>query len=119
MKTAKIENAELTLREYVSLYVPSTEYNTESTELGETWKLNTLREFANLFGGSTAFLSAGAYVAGNGELIQEKINIVKSFTTGETLLAKLHNVLNFAKQLKLAMKQETIGIEINGTFYLV
>jgi hypothetical protein len=119
MQKAKIENAELTLREYVSLYVPSTEYNTESTELGETWKLNTLREFANLFGGSTAFLSAGAYLSNTGELIQEKINIVKSFTTGQTLLEKLQSVLNFAKQLKIAMKQETIGIEINGIFYLV
>jgi hypothetical protein len=34
-----------------------------------------------LFGGSTAFLSAGAYLSNTGELIQEKINIVKSFTT--------------------------------------
>lgn len=104
----------------VALYVPSTKFDVEIpyTEFMEITN-EVVIEFTKEFGGATVFLVQGSYLADNGEVITEKLNVVEVFSSRDRfpdLVAKAYAV---ADMLKSKMSQETVSIRVNYELHIV
>ena len=104
----------------VKIYVPSTtEVNKEGTNLQKYFVNKGLSLFSGYFGGSTAHRAVGAWNSDKLGLVTEKITILESYCSPESLENNIESVLNFAREIKSEMKQEAVSLEINSKLYLV
>lgn len=69
---------------------------------------------SHLFGGCTVSPSNGYWINNTGELVEDKINIVYSFTDEDTLSLYRDVVENFCKEIKKELSQDAISLEIDG-----
>lgn len=97
----------------VSIYVPST-VNINRSINNDKQVLSIIRQMSLLFGGATSYKCTGGWVANNGDIITERVNIVYSFCDKKSLNNNLANVINICQQIKKDMKQEAVTLEING-----
>lgn len=99
------------LNQFVSVYVPGTKGlsgNLSDEERGQ-YITATARKLTAEFGGATAIPSIGYYIADNGDLIEEKVTIVKSYYSDKP--AALEFALNVAAWLKSELGQELVSVE--------
>ena len=104
----------------VAIYVPST-YNWKeraSNELIAEWERQAKVTFARLFGGFTAVMGQGGYLLPNGELVQEAVRIVESFTDKEGL-TKVDEVFDLARRMAIGMKQDTVAVVVDGAMQFI
>jgi hypothetical protein len=112
--------AHITLNHQVVFYVPSTKFKKGIDFAEHKKRTNEVASiFTNLFGGATIEKTQGFYKADNGEYITERINKVVSFCGDTELEAHTNEVLNLASKARKGWEQETIGLEIDGRFYLI
>lgn len=110
-----------TLPHKIAVYVPST---INVSENAETSLVNAFLQYvetslASLFGGCTTIPAIGSYVANDGSLVRESVNIVYAFASDEDFSKEnLKKVLYLAERLCLGMTQECIGVELDGRFIL-
>ena len=97
----------------VSIYVPST-VNVDQRINNNKQVLSVIKELSLLFGGATSYKCMGGWVADNGEIVTERINIVYSFCDKKSLQDNLSKVVNICQQIKKEMRQEAVTLEING-----
>ena len=72
---------------------------------------------AFLFGGASAVSIQGAWLSGD-ELVNENITKVYAFTDALSDKA-LDAVWGCAKMLQVERHQDSVGVEIDGAFYLI
>ena len=72
------------LNNRVAIYVPST-MNVDQTINNNGYKLRTLRQLSEMFGGATTTPAVGGWVSASGALVVEHVDIVYSFCTSEQL----------------------------------
>ena len=75
--------------------------------------------FGNLFGGATANDATGSWLSQDTGLVKEKVVLVESFAGGGEISKKIGEVLQFCKDLKASMSQESIALEVNRQMYFV
>ncbi|AYP68203.1 hypothetical protein PQE75_gp071 [Bacillus phage vB_BcoS-136] len=117
LKELKTLDGMFTLKEIVKIYVPST-FDVNVKIVNDRYVREIERKMSSLFGGSTTMETKGSYVASTGVLVQEKINIVYSFTN-ELDNVKIDEVINMCLWLKKEMKQECISLEVNGKLHFI
>jgi hypothetical protein len=105
------------LGEKIEIIVPGTT-NTDQVADTSVYVDMALETLSELFGGATAVKASGAYVSDQAVLIQEQVTKVYAYADRITP-EKLSEVLEFADRMKKELKQECIGLELNGSFYLV
>lgn len=108
------------LAESVAIYVPTTDGTSEAADIAKVNAACSLvsTELATLFGGYTITTGDGGYIADNGELVEERVYIVKA-NTSELQEWQVENVVNLAERLRKFMNQECISLEVNGTLHFV
>lgn len=105
------------LREKIEIIIPGTTGSNKKADT-EHYTNNALTLLSSLFGGATAVNASGAYVSEKSGLIKEDVKKVYAFA--EAIEPdQLSTVLNFVEWLKSELDQECIGMELNGSFYLV
>ena len=110
MKTQGITN-------YVAIYLPSIGKDNRPT-CQSYYTDKTCKEFATLFGGYTVTKCIGGYVDSKGKLIEESVNVIKSFMPQFDKAQEL-KLFRIAQSLKETMNQESIALEINGALFLL
>lgn len=108
---------EFKLKEKVSIYVPST-YAVNVKILNDKYVQKVEMELASIFGGATSMETTGSYVANNGTLVREKINLVYAFAE-KIGNEEIDKILTICEWLKLEMVQECIALEINGEMHFI
>lgn len=102
----------------VKIYVPGTvNENETAVDLQKTETENALSFMCGLFGGATCGRFSGAWKNDAGEVITEPVNIVYSYFDGD--LAKVSQLIEYAKNLCKTMKQDCISIEFDGRLAFV
>lgn len=102
----------------VRVYVPST-VNVNQCIDSQEWTDKALKFLSECFGGSTASNALGAWVSNNGELVKENVTMVFSYANQADLESSIEKVYNFCLEMKMALTQEAIALEVNGELYLV
>lgn len=104
----------------VALYVPSTLNVTEQADdaLVSGWVTKTHVFLAGLFGGATSQLALGSWITANGELVTEKVTIVYAYADSLTR-EHLTALKAYALDLKQALKQEAIAVDLNGILFFI
>jgi len=97
----------------VSVYVPST-VNVNQRINNKKQVVSIIKQMSLLFGGATSYECVGGWVADNGDIVTEKVNIVYSFCDKKSLKDNLSKVINICQQIKKEMKQEAVTLEVNG-----
>lgn len=102
----------------IALYVPGTiDINHAADNSG--WIVQVSKAFSEMFGGATATAAAGYWEDAKAGLVSEDVTIVYSYADTETLKARIHDVLSMAHDMKTALNQTAISLEVNGSLYLV
>jgi len=102
----------------VKVYVPSTVNITEKAETQE-WVDKSLSFLSELFGGATATIAMGAWLAKDGALVKEKVTLVLAYATQAQLEAGIEAVYGFCVLMKEKLGQEAIALEVNGSMYFI
>ena len=97
----------------VSIYVPST-VNIKQRINNDKQVMAIIKQMSLLFGGATSYKCTGGWIANNGDIVTEQVNIVYSFCDKKSLKDNLSKVINICQQIKKDMKQEAVTLEING-----
>ena len=106
-----------TMKEYVSIYVPST-VQVDRPINNELFVNAVQHEMSKIFGGSSTMEVNGTYLAKNGELVAERVTMVKSFAK-EITAEMASQIIALAQYLKQAMGQESVAVEYNGQMVFV
>jgi hypothetical protein len=106
------------LSSHVRVYVPTTVDVDQVADTSDQVD-DIKRCLAEWFGGATAYSALGSWVTGAGSLVEEKVTIVEAFCTEEQLSDHITDVLNQARHLKQALRQEAIAIEIQHRLYFI
>lgn len=101
------------LNDYISVYVPT------NTEANKGLLTGVELEMTRTFGGTTQYLTNGTYVMDDGTFVSDEVVVCKSFSMGPIDENAVQKVLDIINVMLLTTQEETIGMEINGTFYLV
>lgn len=109
------------LKHSIKFYVPSTAENGRaiSDRRFAARALVIRRLFSLLFGGSTSTRAIGDYIANDNRLISERILIVSAYSDRASLVKHYDKVFYLARLHVKHWQQETIGISINRTFYVI
>ena len=102
----------------VKVYVPSTIGVREAFNSVE-WIDKTMSLLSSEFGGSTATSALGAWVSNQGDLVKENVTVVFAYARQEQLEQSIDKVYSFCLEMKQALGQEAIALEVNGEMYLV
>ena len=106
------------LSSQVKVYVPSTIGVREAFETIE-WVDKTLNLLSKEFGGATATSALGAWVSNQGDLIKENVTLVFAYARQENLENSIARIYEFCLEMKIALGQEAIALEVNGELYLI
>jgi hypothetical protein len=91
----------------IEIFVPTTIAVSAHADTA-LWQEAAKKLLANLFGGFTVFQTTGGYVANNGELVQETIFVVTSFTDDTKLARYAPIVRGFCRNMARALGQESV-----------
>ena len=108
--------AEIALRHFYLIVVPTTVYNAPApAHVVEALRFEVKTALAQAFGGYTETLGNGGYVADSGELIEEPVFLIRAAyqTPNDELVAGL------AQKIKTALNQETVMIQRDHEVYFV
>lgn len=102
----------------VTVYVPATvDINTEADNTKQVDK--TAEILSQCFGGATVTPARGYYVTDAGELVTEKTTVVFAYADTAALEQHIDRVIQLCVDIKREMKQESVGLEINGEMYFI
>lgn len=104
----------------ISLYIPTTVDVNASVDT-TPYVERTLAFLGQLFGGATTttIKARGVWNSAEVGLVSEDIHIVRSYATQTDLDAHLQQILDYVEQLKQALRQEAMAVEINQKLLLI
>lgn len=102
----------------VTVYVPATvDINKEADNTKQVEK--TAEILAQCFGGATVTPAKGYYVSDAGELVTENTTVVFAYANTAALEERIDRIIQLCLDIKHEMKQESVGLEINGDMYFI
>jgi len=94
----------------VAIYVP----------VGYTPVLSMVqKELAKKFGGTTTFHTEGSWVDGEGDLVEEGVEVVTSWYSSKEYIYGTAFVVDLAVRVREKAHQDCIAIEVEGEMILV
>jgi hypothetical protein len=108
----------LRLSASVKIYVPST-MDVDKAIDSAKFVDEALAFLTEEYGGATASLAEGAWLANSGAIVRESVTLLNAFCAPEALAASEGRLLAFCARLKAAMRQESVALEVNNELYLV
>lgn len=110
----------MTLDKYVKVYIPSLakdgsqlrDYERKKAISGMAYFLSMLN------GGCTQYEGIGYWLDRENVTIKEKVTVIESFTD-DLSTAKIVYLRDMARQFAVALRQESLAIEINGVMEFV
>lgn len=106
------------LDQRIAVYVPATD-NVNQAVNNDAMVKKCAAMLSDFFGGATIQPGRGAWVSETAGLVLEETTIVYSYTTAENLEKYIEKVEAFALDMKAAMKQDAVSVEINNSLFLV
>jgi hypothetical protein len=109
------------LTNYISIYLPSTEHGNTPANQEKIDKVKHALSiiFSQYFGGTTLSEHNGAWSDDHGNVITEKITVIKSFYTDQVEPGKIDQVFSIAAAVKTIFSQESVAVEHNNELILV
>ena len=110
------------LTEKITLYIPSKEKDgTSRTQDAEKIRDNVIHYMSEVFGGATCENVTGSYYSQeNKTVVTEKVYKIYSHAPNNFETYKnTKSIIQYAKQIKLTLNQESIAIGINENLYLL
>lgn len=110
------------LTDRVSILVP--DKDNKNQPLSETLLKETIqvvaKALAQIAGGSTVVPNLqGYYYTEDGILCEETTVEVQAYTTPDKLEQVLEKALELAEQVKVSLRQESVGLKVNEEFYFI
>lgn len=109
------------LQHKVAIYVPSTVDIDKAADTSK-WVENAASGLVNLYGGATVTDGVGYWFSDEKQaMIRESVKIVYAFCDDPAGLdgEKINQVLSFCEQMKKALNQEAISLEIDNELYFI
>ena len=104
----------------VALTVPSTTgINKPAKKLSAEYVKKAEWLFAVMFKGFTSLAGKGGWMSKDFGVVVEDITIVSASTTKAQLASAIASLKLLALEIKRAMNQECVALEVNGTLYLI
>jgi len=107
------------LNKKITIYVPSTFGEQPRPDLLKVWKRMCIVSFSEMFGGATALVGEGGYIADDKKLVVENVVLIYAFTDAEGLAKNLGAVKALALRMAKAMDQECVAVECDGVMEFV
>lgn len=105
------------LDQRVAIYVPATDNVSEAVD-NTAMVENCAKMLSELFGGATIQPGRGAWMSEADGLVLENTTIVYAYCTAEDLDKYAGEVEAFALNMRDAMHQEAVSVEVNQTLYI-
>ena len=107
-----------TMPHSVSVTIPSTKNVNEAFD-NSSIVLNIMHEMSEAFGGCTMTKAYGAYVADNGALITEEVNVISAFVSEEQFFCAYTTMQGIAQLVCRVMTQECVLFTVDNVAFLV
>lgn len=108
----------LSLAHTIGIFIPSTVG--VSTAVDNSRQVQEALAFlGSIFGGATKSESEGVWKSEEHGLVVEQVTIVRSFVSRKVLEQRLDDIVGFVIQLKQAMRQEAIAVDIDNQLVLI
>lgn len=104
----------------IEIFVPTTSDVSNACDTS-AWLDAAKKLVSNLFGGFTVYETSGGYVAHNGDLIEEKIFVVTSFTSAKKAKRYHGIVRGFCRNMARELGQESVmlrNIPVNAVEFV-
>lgn len=107
----------LKLDQRIAVYVPATD-NVNQAVNNDAMVKKCAAMLSDFFGGATIQESRGAWMSAEHGLILEDTTIVYAYCTADGLRDHAADVEAFALDMKEAMHQEAVSVEVNNELYI-
>ncbi len=108
----------IALNHKVCVYVPSTQG--VSTEADNSKHIEATAELlSNCFGGATSTEAVGYWVSDEEGLVKEHPVLVYAYAKEEDFIKYIDLVLDYCNELKKALQQEAISLEVDNKLYFI
>lgn len=108
----------LSLTHSIGIFIPST--LDVNQEIDNTPQVQSALSFlGKVFGGATSSEAEGVWRSEESGLVTEQVTIVRTFVSERSLQKHLDDVIEFATNLKVEMKQEAVAIDVDNQLVLV
>lgn len=105
------------LDQRIAVYVPATDNANEAVN-NDAMVKKCAALLSDLFGGATIQESRGAWLSEKHGLILEDTTVVYAYCTADGLRDHAEKVEAFALDMKAAMHQEAVSVEVNNALYI-
>ena len=103
----------------VTIYVPSRDVEDREVDF-EQWAAKAVTLLSGIGGGATRMPpSKGAWLRGDGYLIEEDVTLVYSFVDGDLFIQNIEKVRTFLHSMGRELNQGEIVIEVVGRLYKI
>lgn len=106
------------LDQRVAIYVPATDNVNEAVD-NSAMVESCAAMLSEFFGGATIQPGRGAWVSDRDGLVLEDTTIVYAYCTAEDLENHAADIEAFALEMKAAMHQEAVSVEVNRELYII
>jgi len=110
------ENA-VKLNQRIAVYIPATDNVNEAAD-NSAMVDKCAALLSELFGGATIQPGRGAWLSDVAGLVLEDTTIVYAYCTEDGLRDHAADVERFALDMKAAMHQEAVSVEVNNALYI-
>ncbi|NWF68589.1 MAG: cyclic nucleotide-binding domain-containing protein [Chloroflexi bacterium] len=117
-KVAAVLSDRLGRNNQISVYIPTT-VDVDQVIDTSRYVQQTMAFLGERFGGATSSQAQGVWNSEESGLVSETVYIVRSYTTQTDLDKFLPDVMEYMAELKQALKQEAMAVEVNQKLILV
>lgn len=108
----------LSLTHTIGIFIPSTLDVDQAVDNAEQVK-DTLAFLGAIFGGATSSDAEGVWRSEDSGLVVEQVTVVRTFVSKQAMETHLDAVIEFATDLKRAMRQEAVALDVDNQLLLV
>lgn len=106
------------LNQRVAIYVPATDNVNQAADNSAIVE-SCAAMLSEFFGGATIQPGRGAWMSDRDGLVLENTTVVYAYCTAEDLQKHAADIERFALEMKTAMHQEAVSVEINRELYII
>lgn len=118
-KVEKVLEGVFTLNHHIRIYVPS-KVGTDDMPavMQQEWIDRVTAKLAEWYGGATITPAMGAWMSRRDGLVCEKVTIVEAYASAEAVEASIADTVILCKDMRDALKQESIAMEYDNKMLL-
>ncbi|MCV6589089.1 MAG: cache domain-containing protein [Marinobacterium sp.] len=102
----------------VAIFIPTT-INVDTVVDTSAYVEKTMALLGEKFGGATCSQANGVWNSSKGELVNEVVNVVVSYTTEDALSQYINDIIEFVREVKTELSQDAMALEVNKKLILI